>query len=86
MDNNNKSISIAPWLQVTLFKGADTKTLKKRSKHAKGKDIKNIYIKKTYSCSYQAKIKKKKCQNVVLTVIARLSLIIRIQRQQLDLV
>ena len=27
-ENNNKSISIAPWLQVTLFKGTDTKKLK----------------------------------------------------------
>ena len=26
-NNNNKSISITPWLQVTLLKGADTKQI-----------------------------------------------------------
>ena len=42
-NNNSKSISIAPWLQVTLFKGAVTKQNKKKhSKNAKGKDIKDI--------------------------------------------
>ena len=36
--NNNKCISIVPWLQVTLFKGADTNQILKHSKNAKGKD------------------------------------------------
>ena len=42
-NNINKSIYIAPWLQVTLFKGAVTS--KKPSKNAKGKDIKIYNIK-----------------------------------------
>ena len=47
-----KSNNIAPWLQVTLFKGAATKQMKKtHSKNEKGKDIKKyIYrYKKTHT-------------------------------------
>ena len=36
---NNKSISTVSWLQVTLFKGADTKQIVKHSKTAKGNAI-----------------------------------------------
>ena len=28
-NTNNKTISIVPWLQVTLFKGGDPKSIKK---------------------------------------------------------
>ena len=38
-DNNNKTISIVPWLPVTVFKSPDTKQIKKHCKNAKGKDI-----------------------------------------------
>ena len=43
-NNNNKSIYIASWFKVTLFKGAVTS--KKNSKKSKGNDIKicNIFF------------------------------------------
>ena len=40
---------MAPWLQVTLFKGAVTKQIKKHSENAKGKDKKYIYKPKTHT-------------------------------------
>ena len=49
-NNNNKSISIAPRLQVTLFKGAVTTQIKKTVKMLK--DKKNIKVKKNATCSW----------------------------------
>ena len=45
-DNNNKSISIAPWLEVSLYKGADTKQIKNSKLKMNKKYIKKTKIKK----------------------------------------
>ena len=49
--NNNKSISVAPWLQGPLFKGAVAMQLtkQKNDKNTKGKDIIKPH---TYSAAY----------------------------------
>ena len=45
-NNNNKSISLSPWLQVTLFKGTDTKQIKQIIKMLKVKIYKKSRYKK----------------------------------------